>query len=39
VDLALERQYPNPAPVTERGLKVLLEAAYQGDADYVTQSA
>ena len=39
VDLALERQYPNPAPVTERGLTVLLEAAYQGDAEYVTQSA
>ena len=39
VDLALERQYPNPAPMTERGLKALLDAAYQGDAEYVTQSS
>ena len=39
VELAMERQYPNPAPVTERGLSVLLEAAYQGDGDYVLRSA
>ena len=36
VSLALERQYPNPAPVTIEGIRVLLEAAYEGDSTYVT---
>lgn len=35
--LALERQYPNPAPVTLEGIRVLLEAAFYGDGDYVTR--
>ena len=39
VELAMKRQYPNPAPVTERGLTILLEAAFQGDGDYVTKSS
>ena len=34
--LALERHYPNPAPLTLEGMRVLLEAAYVGDAEYVT---
>jgi len=33
--LALERVYPNPAPLTPEGIRVLLEAAYVGDAEYV----
>jgi alcohol dehydrogenase class IV len=37
--LALERQYPNPAPVTLEGIRVLLDAAYLGDAEYVTPFA
>jgi len=36
VDLALEKQYPNPAPVTPERISVLLDAAYRGDSDYVT---
>jgi maleylacetate reductase len=36
--LALERQYPNPAPVTLEGVRVLLDAAFIGDGDYVTAS-
>lgn len=38
VELALERQYPNPAPVTSQGLTLLLDAAFAGDGEYVTQS-
>ena len=36
--LALERQYPNPAPVTLEGIRVLLDAAFRGDGQYVTAS-
>lgn len=35
-EIALERQYPNPAPVTLSGIRDLLEAAFRGDGDYVT---
>ncbi|HEU4879808.1 MAG TPA: maleylacetate reductase [Gemmatimonadaceae bacterium] len=35
-DLAVERQYPNPAPVTRERIRVLLDAAYRGDGEYVT---
>jgi alcohol dehydrogenase class IV len=35
-DLAVERQYPNPRPVTRDGVRDLLAAAYSGDASYVT---
>ena len=34
--LALERHYLNPAPLTLEAIKVLLQAAYVGDADYIT---
>lgn len=33
--LAVERQYPNPRPVTKEGVRELLNAAYRGDAGYV----
>jgi maleylacetate reductase len=36
VSLAGERQYPNPAPLTVDRLRALLDAAWRGDADYVT---
>lgn len=36
VEAALERQYPNPAPVTASSIRVLLDAAYRGDSAYVT---
>jgi maleylacetate reductase len=36
VSLALERQYPNPAALSADGIRLLLEAAYQGDSTYVT---
>ena len=36
VEAALERQYPNPAPVTAAGLEALLDAALRGDGEYVT---
>ena len=39
VEIAMERQYPNPAPVTESGLRLLLESAFQGDGEYVTHSS
>jgi maleylacetate reductase len=35
-DLAVERQYPNPAPITRDGIRVLLDAAFRGDGEYVT---
>jgi alcohol dehydrogenase class IV len=37
-ELAVERQYPNPAPVTVEGIRVLLDAAFRGDGDYVTSA-
>ena len=33
--LAVERQYPNPRPVTEEGIRDLLAAAFHGDSGYV----
>lgn len=33
--LAVERQYPNPRPVTEGGIRDLLAAAFHGDSGYV----
>lgn len=35
-DLAVERQYPNPAAVTREKIRVLLDAAFRGDGEYVT---
>ena len=35
-ELALERQYPNPAPVTLDRISILLDAAFSGDHDYIT---
>ncbi|MGE5748997.1 MAG: maleylacetate reductase [Gemmatimonas sp.] len=37
-ELAAERQYPNPAPVTIEGIRVLLDAAFRGDGGYVTSA-
>ncbi|HEX6576003.1 MAG TPA: maleylacetate reductase [Gemmatimonadaceae bacterium] len=37
--LAMERTYPNPAPLTEDRIRVLLEAAFVGDTEYVTRFA
>ncbi|HZK78848.1 MAG TPA: maleylacetate reductase [Gemmatimonadaceae bacterium] len=37
--LAVEREYPNPRPVTRDEIRELLEAAFRGDADYVTDPA
>lgn len=34
-DLAVERVYPNPQPVTKSEIRQLLEAAFRGDASYV----
>lgn len=34
-DLAVERPYPNPRPVTRDAVRELLGAAYDGDASYV----
>jgi len=34
-ELAVERQYPNPRPVTKEGVRELLGAAYRGDSDFV----
>ena len=34
-DLAVEREYPNPRPVTKSEIRQLLEAAFRGDASYV----
>lgn len=33
--LAVEKQYSNPRPVTEEGVRELLAAAFAGDSDYV----
>jgi alcohol dehydrogenase class IV len=35
-DLAVERPYPNPVPVTRDGISRLLTAAFRGDAGYIT---
>jgi maleylacetate reductase len=37
--LALERPYPNPAPLAKDSIGVLLQAAYAGDGGYVTDFA
>lgn len=34
-DLAVEKQYPNPRPVTRDAIRMLLEAAFEGDASYI----
>ncbi|MBA3342384.1 MAG: maleylacetate reductase [Gemmatimonadaceae bacterium] len=34
-DLAFERKYPNPRPVTRADLRALLAAAFMGDKSYV----
>ena len=36
VTVAMEKQYPNPAPLTPEKIRVLLEAALAGDTEYVT---
>jgi maleylacetate reductase len=38
-ELATERQYPNPRPVTREAIRVLLDAAFRGDGGYVTDAA
>jgi maleylacetate reductase len=38
-DLAVERQYPNPRPVTRNEIRDLLFAAYDGDGAYVSVAA
>ena len=38
-DLAAERQYPNPREVTRSEIRELLDAAFRGDATYVTSGA
>lgn len=35
-ELATERQYPNPRPVTREGIRALLDAAFRADTTYVT---
>jgi len=37
--VAMEKQYPNPAELTREKIRVLLEAACHGDAQYVTDFA
>lgn len=37
-NLAVEKQYPNPRPVTQEGIRELLEAALEGDSGYVEGS-
>lgn len=34
-DLAVEKQYPNPQPLTHEGVRALLTAAFEGDTSYV----
>jgi alcohol dehydrogenase class IV len=36
--LAVERPYPNPAPITVEALSALLDAAFHGDSEYVQRS-
>jgi maleylacetate reductase len=36
--VAMEKQYPNPAPLTLNNLRILLEAAQHGDTEYITLS-
>lgn len=38
-DLAVERQYPNPRPITKTDIRELLAAAFRGDAGYITATA
>lgn len=38
-DLAVEREYPNPQPVTKSEIRQLLEAAFRGDSTYVSTGA
>jgi maleylacetate reductase len=38
-DRAVERQYPNPREVTRAEVRALLDAAFRGDATYVTSGA
>jgi maleylacetate reductase len=38
-ELATERAYPNPRPVTRDAIRVLLDAAFRGDGAYVTDAA
>lgn len=35
-EMAVERQYPNPRPVTQAEIRELLGAAFRGDAAYIT---
>jgi len=37
--VAMEKQYPNPAELSHDKIRVLLEAAYQGDTEYITHFA
>jgi alcohol dehydrogenase class IV len=39
VDLAIEKQYPNPRKLDRDSIAVLLEAAYEGDGSYVTEKS
>ena len=34
--VAMEKQYPNPAELTHDKIRVLLDAAYHGDTEYIT---
>lgn len=34
-DLAVEKQYPNPRPVTRDAIRILLEAAFEGETSYI----
>jgi hypothetical protein len=34
--VAMEKQYPNPAPLTLNNLRILLEAAQHGDTEYIS---
>ncbi len=38
-ELAVEHQYPNPRRVTKSEIRELLEAAFRGDAAYITSGA
>lgn len=38
-DLAVERQYPNPRPITKADIRRLLDAAFRGDAGYIVNPA
>jgi maleylacetate reductase len=36
VELAMEKQYPNPRKLDKHSIAIMLEAAYEGDGSYVT---